>query len=137
MRELASGRMHRAKTSTNTHHLGMTAKSEAIARQQVEGWKSQLSTAGATTCRSNRHRDQQSAPDLALAKSVRMTQGIALSAWRRRLKKMKKEKLAQRVSVIAFGRRNSPKALHCQEILPSTMARCSLKTGCPITCTQC
>src|ERR1041385_904671 len=123
MRELASGRMHRAKTSTNPRHLGMTARSEAIARQQAEGWKSRLLTAGAMTCRSNRHRDQQSAPNLALAKSVRMTQGIALSAWRRRLRKMKKERLARHVSVIAFGRRNSPKALHCREILPSTMAR--------------
>src|ERR1041385_2153338 len=137
MRELASGRMHRARTGTNPRHLGMPAKSEATAQQQAEEWKNQLLTAGAMTCRSNRHRDQQSAPDLALAKSVRMTQGTALSSWRRRLRKMKKEKLAQRVSVIAFGRRNSPKALHCQEILPSTMARCSLKTGCPITCTQC
>src|SRR3954470_23371311 len=67
------------------------------------------------TCPSNRRQDRQSAPDLALAKSARTMQGIALSSWRRRLKRMKKEKLAHRVSVIAFGQKSSPRASRCQE----------------------
>src|SRR3954471_20914058 len=112
MRELANDRMHRARTGINLHRLGTTARSEAIGhpQQQAEEWKSQLLTAGAMTCRSNRRQDQQSAPDLALAKSARMTQGIALSSWRRKLRKMKKEKLAHHVLVTAFGRRDSRKA---------------------------
>src|ERR1041385_2935515 len=94
--------MHRARTSINPLHLGMRVWSEAIGhpQQQAEESKSQMLTAGAMTCHSNRHQDQQSAPDLALAKSARMMQGTALSSWRRRLKRMKKEKLAHHVLVI-------------------------------------
>src|ERR1041385_6933546 len=123
IRELASDRMHRARTDISPLHLDMRVGSEAIGhpQQQAEELKSQLLTAGATTCLSSRHQDQQSAPDLALTKSVRMTQGIVLSSWRRRLKRMKKERLARRVSVIAFGPRSSPKASRCREIPPSTM----------------
>jgi hypothetical protein len=71
-------------------------------------------------CLSNRQQDQQSVPDLARAKSARMMRGTELSSWRRRLKKMKKEKLAHSVLVTAFGRRSFPKASRCQEIPPST-----------------
>src|SRR3954471_21200026 len=104
--------MHRARTDNNPLHLGMRVGSEAIVhlQQQAEGSKCQLLTAGATTCLSSRHQDQQSAPGLALAKSFRTMQGIALSSRRRRLKRMKKERLARRVSVIVFGPRSFPKA---------------------------
>src|SRR3954465_8464822 len=99
MRELVSDRMHRARTGTNPRHLGTRARLEAIGhpQQQAGEWKSQLSTAGAMKCHSNRRQDQQLALDLALAKSAKMMQGIALSSWRRRLRKMKKEKLAHHV----------------------------------------
>src|SRR3954462_11540649 len=108
--------MHRARTDSQPH-LGMRVGSGAIGhpQRQAEELKSQLLTAGAMICLSNRRQDQQLAPDLALAKSVRMMQGITLSSWRRRLKKMKREKLAHRVLVIAFRLRSSPKASRCQE----------------------
>src|ERR1041385_6755998 len=124
IRELAIDRMHRARTDSNPLHLDLRVGSEAIGhpQQQAEELKSQLLTAGATTCLSNRHQDQQSAPDLALAKLVRMMQGIGLSYWRRRLKRMKKERLARRVLVIVSGPRSFPKALRCRETRPSTMA---------------
>src|SRR4051812_26914446 len=122
-RKLVSDRMHRARTGSSQPHLGMRAGSGAIGhpQQQAEELKSQLFIAGAMICPSNRRQDQQLVPDLALAKSARMTQGIALSSWRRRLKRMKREKLDHRVSVIAFGQRSSPKASHCRETPPSTM----------------
>src|ERR1041385_3310742 len=105
--------MHRAATGSSRLHLGMKARSEVIGhpQQQAEEQKSQLLTAGVMTCLSNRHQDQQSTPDLALAKSARMTQGIALSSWRRRLKIMKHVNLARRVLIIVFGLRSFPKAL--------------------------
>src|SRR3954464_15428119 len=117
--------MHRARAESNRPSLGMRVGSRAIGhpQPQAEEWKSQLFTAGAMICLSNRQQDQQSAPDLALAKSVRMTQGIALSSWRRKLKRMKREKLAHRVLVIAFRLRSSPKASRCRETPPSTMVR--------------
>src|SRR3954470_7973358 len=103
-RKPVGNRMHRAKAGNSRPRLGMTARSEAIGhpQQQAEELKSQLFTAGGMTCPSNRRQDRQSAPDLSRAKSVKMMQGIALSSWRRRLKKMKKEMLAQHASVIAF-----------------------------------
>src|SRR4051812_39934038 len=115
--------MHRARTDSSLPHLGMRVGSGAIGhpQQQAEELKSQLLTAGAMTCLSNRHQDQQSAPDLALAKSVRMMPGIASSSWKRRLKRMKKERLARRVSFIASGPRSFPKDSRCRETLPSTM----------------
>src|SRR3954467_108020 len=124
-RKLVSDRTHRARTGSSQPHLGMRAGSGAIGHPQrlVEESKSQLFTAGEMICPSNRRQDQQLAPDLALAKSVRMMQGIALSSWRRRLKRMKKEKLAHRVSVIAFGQKSSPRASRCRETPPSTMGR--------------
>src|ERR1041385_8300401 len=117
--------MHHARTDSNRPHLGTRARSEAIGhpQQQAEEQRSQLLTAGAMTCLSNRHQDQQSAPDLALAKSIRMTLGIALSSWRRKLRKMRKARLARRVSVIAFGPRSFPKASCCRETPPSIMVR--------------
>src|ERR1041385_3889766 len=117
--------MHRATIDSSRPRLGMKARSEAIGhpQQQAEEQRSQLLTAGAMTCLSNRRQDQQSAPDSALAKSVRMTLGIALSFWRRKLKKMRKERLARRVSVIAFGPRSFPKASRCRETPPSRMVQ--------------
>src|SRR3954462_15085990 len=104
--------MHRAKAGNSRSHLGMIARSGAIGhpQQPAEELKSQLFTAGGMTCLSNRPQDQQSAPDLARAKSAKMMRGIGLSSWRRKLKKMKEEKLVQRALVTAFGRRNSPRA---------------------------
>src|ERR1041385_3982409 len=115
--------MHRATIDSSRPRLGMKARSEVIGHPQRQAGeqKSQLLTAGAMTCLSNRHQDQQSAPDLALVKSVRMTLGIALSSWRRKLRKMRRERLARRVSVIAFGPRSFPKASRYREIHPSTM----------------
>src|SRR4051812_39584867 len=115
--------MHRARRDINRPHLGMRVGSGAIGhpQRQAEELKSQLLTAGAMTCLSSRPQDQQSAPDLSLAKSVRMTPGIALSSWRRKLKKMKRERLARRVSVTTFGPRSFPKASRCRETHPSTM----------------
>src|ERR1041385_9070851 len=112
--------MHRATTGSGRPHLGMKARSEAIGHPQLqaEEQRSQLLTAGAMTCFSNRHQDQQSVPDLALAKSASMTLGIASSSWRRKLKRMRKERLARHVSVIAFGPRSFPKVSHCQETPP-------------------
>src|SRR3954468_12327202 len=77
-RKLVSDRMHRARTGSSQPHLGMRVGSGAIGhpQQRAEELKSQLFTAGATICPSNRRQDQQSAPNLALAKSVRMMQGI-------------------------------------------------------------
>src|ERR1043165_349852 len=113
--------MHRARTGRTRLPLGMRAESKAIGhpQPQAEEWKSLLSIAGVMTCLSNRQQDQQLAPDLALSKSVRMTQGTELSSWRRRLKRMKKEKPDHLVSVTAFGRRSSPKASRCRETPPS------------------
>src|SRR3954471_6243277 len=124
-RKLVSDRMHRARAGSSRPHLGMTAGSGAIGhpQRQAEESKSQLFTAGEMTCPSNRRQDQQLAPDLALAKSVRTMQGIALISWRRKLKRRKREKLAHRVSVIVFGRRSSPRASRCRETPPSTMVR--------------
>src|SRR3954469_17656467 len=103
----------------------MRAESRAtgLPQPQVEEWRSLLSIAGAMICLSNRQQDQQSAPDLARAKSARMMQGTELSSWRRKLNKMKKEKPAHPVSVIAFERRSSLKASRCREIPPSTTVR--------------
>src|ERR1043165_3747457 len=114
--------MHRVRTGRTQLPLGMRAESRAIGLPQprAEGWRSLLSIADAMICLSNRQQDQRSAPDLALAKSVRMMRGTELSSWRRKLKKMKKEKPAHPVSVIAFGRRSSLKASRCREIPPST-----------------
>src|ERR1041385_1033746 len=60
IRELASDRMHRARTDSNLLHLGMRVGSEAIGhpQQKAEELKSQLLTAGAMTCLSNRHQGQ-------------------------------------------------------------------------------
>src|SRR3954465_3656423 len=90
-RKQVGNRMHRARVGNSRHHLGMTAGSGAIGhpQRQAEESRSQLFTAGEMTCLSNRRQDQQSVPGLALAKSVRMMQGIALSSWRRKLKRMK------------------------------------------------
>src|SRR3954467_7509764 len=117
--------MHRAKAGHSRSHLGMIARSGAIGhpQQQAEELRSQLFTAGGMTCPSNRRQDRQSAPDLARAKSVKMMRGIALSSWRRRLKKMKKEKLAQHALVTAFGRKSSPRASRCRETPLSIMVR--------------
>src|SRR3954464_11035392 len=92
-RKPVGDRMHRAKAGNSRPRLGMTARSEAIGhlQQQAEELRSQLFTAGGMTCPSNWRQDRQLAPDLALAKSVKRTQGIASSSWRRRLKRMKKE----------------------------------------------
>src|SRR3954471_4786451 len=78
-RKLVSDRMHRARTDSSQPPLSMRLGSGAIGhpQQRAEELKSQLFTAGAMICHSNRRQDQQSAPDLALAKSVRTTQGIA------------------------------------------------------------
>src|SRR3954470_13437920 len=124
-RKPVGDRMHRAKAGHSRSHLGMTARSGAIdhLQQQAEELKSQLFTAGGMTCPSNRRQDQRSAPDLARAKSVKTMRGTALSSWRRKLKKMRKAKLAQRALVIAFGRRSSPRASRCRETPPSTIAR--------------
>src|SRR3954463_14932270 len=91
-RKPVGNRMHRARAGNSRPRLGMTARSEAIGhpQRQAEELRSQLFTAGGMTCPSNRRQDRQSAPDLALAKSVKMMQGIALSSWRRRPKRMKK-----------------------------------------------
>src|SRR3954470_21950988 len=96
LRKPVGNRMHRARAGSSRPRLSMTARSEAIGhpQRQAEELKSQLFTAGEMICPSNRRQDQQLAPDLALAKSVRIMQGIALSSWRRRLKRMKREKLA-------------------------------------------
>src|ERR1041385_8637888 len=109
--------MHRATTGSSRPHLGMKSRSEVIGhpQQQAEEQRSQLLTAGAMICLSNRHQDQQLAPDLALAKLARMTLGIALNSWRRKLKRMRKEGLARHVSVIAFGPRSFQKASCCRE----------------------
>src|ERR1043165_803542 len=106
--------MHRARTGRIRLPLGTRAESRAIGlpRPQAEGWRILLYIAGAMICLSNRQQDQRSAPDLARAKLVRMMQGTELSSWRRKLKKMKKEKPAHPVSVIAFGRKSSLKASH-------------------------
>src|ERR1043165_9436302 len=112
-----ASRQNRQNPAPSRHESRV--KSNRPPQPQAEEWKSLLSIAGAMTCLSNRQRDQQSAPDLALAKSVRMTQGTELSSWRRRLKKMKKEKPDHLVSVTAFGRRSSPKASRCRETPPS------------------
>src|SRR3954470_11603304 len=124
-RKPVGDRMHRAKAGNSRPRLGMTARSEAIGhpQQQAEELRSQLFTAGGMTCHSNRRQDRQSAPDLARAKSVKTMRGIALSSWRRKLKRMKKEKLAQRALVTAFGRRSSPRASRCRETPPSITAR--------------
>src|SRR3954464_425253 len=124
-RKPVGNRMHRARVGNSRPRPGMTARSEAIGhpQRQAEELKSQLFIAGEMTCPSNRRQDRQSAPDLALAKSVKMMQGIALSSWRRRLKRTKKEKLAQHVLVIAFGRKSSPRASRCRETPPSIMVR--------------
>src|SRR3954469_20347646 len=68
-RKPVGDRMHRAKAGSNRSHLGMIARSGAIGhpQQQAEELKSQLFTAGGTTCLSNRRQDQRSAPDLARA----------------------------------------------------------------------
>src|SRR3954471_14770334 len=73
-RRLVSDRMHRARTGSSQPHLGMRAGSGAIGhpQQQAKELKSQLFTAGAMICPSNRRQDQQLVPDLALAKSSRM-----------------------------------------------------------------
>src|SRR3954469_5221831 len=81
-RKPVGDRMHRAKAGSNRPRLGMTTRSEVIGhlQQQAEELRSQLFTAGGMTCPSNRRQDRQSAPDLALAKSVKRTQGIASSS---------------------------------------------------------
>src|SRR4051812_30482284 len=77
--------MHRARTDSNWPRLGMILGSRAIGhpQPQAEEWKSQLFTLGAMISLSNLQQGPQSAPDLALAKSVRMMPGTALSSWRR------------------------------------------------------
>src|SRR3954462_9974884 len=124
-RKPVGNRMHRDRAGNSRPRLGMTARSEAIGhpQRQAEELKSQLFIAGGMICPSNRRQDQQSAPDLALAKSVKTMQGIALSSWRRKLKTMKKEKLAHRASVTAFGRRSYPRASRCQETPPNITVR--------------